>query len=55
VNNVLSYIGRSLYTADPYAPIKVDEFRIWNGALTTTNTFDITQPQFYRVMVLPPQ
>jgi hypothetical protein len=33
VNNVLSYIGRSLYTADPYAPIKVDEFRIWNGAL----------------------
>jgi autotransporter-associated beta strand protein len=34
VSNVLSYIGRSLYTADPYAPINVDEFRIWNGAMT---------------------
>ena len=34
VNNVLSYIGRSLYTADPYAPIKVDEFRIYNGPLS---------------------
>jgi hypothetical protein len=34
VSNVLSYIGRSLYTSDPYAPISVDEFRIWNGALT---------------------
>jgi hypothetical protein len=33
VANVFSYLGRSLYTADPYAPIKVDEFRIWNGAL----------------------
>ena len=34
VNNVLSYIGRSLYTSDPYAPINVDEFRIYTGALT---------------------
>ncbi len=34
VSNVLSYIGRSLYTSDPYAPINVDEFRIWNGALS---------------------
>ena len=33
VKDVYNYIGRSLYTADPYAPIKVDEFRIWNGAL----------------------
>lgn len=33
VSDVDSYLGRSLYTADPYAPIKVDEFRIWNGAL----------------------
>jgi hypothetical protein len=31
---VLSYLGRSLYTADPYAPIHVDEFRVWNGALS---------------------
>jgi hypothetical protein len=34
VNNVLSYVGRSLYTSDPYAPINVDEFRIYNGALS---------------------
>ncbi len=33
VNNAFSYIGKSLYNSDPYAPIKVDEFRIWNGAL----------------------
>jgi autotransporter-associated beta strand protein len=33
VSNVLSYLGRSLYTSDPYAPLNVDEFRIWNGAL----------------------
>jgi hypothetical protein len=33
VSDVDSYLGRSLYTADPYAPIKVDEFRIWKGAL----------------------
>jgi autotransporter-associated beta strand protein len=34
VSNVLSYLGRSLYTSDPYAPVNVDEFRIWNGALS---------------------
>ncbi len=34
VNDVYSYLGRSLYTADPYAPINVDEFRIYNGALS---------------------
>jgi len=34
VSNVLSYLGRSLYTSDPYAPINVDEFRIYNGALS---------------------
>src|SRR5271157_5029253 len=33
VNDVRNYIGKSLYTGDPYAPIKVDEFRIWKGAL----------------------
>jgi hypothetical protein len=33
VSGVYSYLGRSLYTTDPYAPIKVDEFRIWKGAL----------------------
>ena len=35
VNDVYSYIGKSLYTADPYAPINVAEFRIWNGALNS--------------------
>jgi hypothetical protein len=34
VSNVLSYLGRSLYTSDPYAPVHVSEFRVWNGALT---------------------
>lgn len=33
VSNVLSYLGRSLYKADPYAPVKLDEFRLWSGAL----------------------
>jgi Concanavalin A-like lectin/glucanases superfamily len=34
VSNVLSYIGRSLYTADAYMDISLDEFRIYNGVLT---------------------
>jgi hypothetical protein len=34
VNDAYSYIGRSLYTADPYAPIKLDELRIYDGALS---------------------
>jgi hypothetical protein len=34
VNDVYSYLGRSLYTSDPYAPLNVDEFRIYNGALS---------------------
>jgi hypothetical protein len=34
VNDVYSYIGRSLYTVDPYAPLDVAEFRIYNGALS---------------------
>ena len=34
VNDVYSYIGRSLYTSDPWAPLDVSEFRIWNGALS---------------------
>ena len=29
-----NYLGRSLCTPPiPYAPIKINEFRIWNGAL----------------------
>lgn len=33
VNDVLNYIGRSLYTADSYMDVELNEFRIWNGAL----------------------
>jgi len=33
VNDVLNYIGRSLYTGDAYMDVELDEFRIWNGAL----------------------
>jgi len=34
VSNVFSYIGRSLYANDPYCDVNLDEFRIYNGALT---------------------
>jgi len=34
VEDVYNYIGRSLYSADPYADISLDEFRIYNGALS---------------------
>ena len=34
VNDVYSYLGRSLYAADPYAPLKVAEFRTYEGALS---------------------
>jgi len=33
VNNVYSWIGRSLYSADPYPDLTLDELRIYNGAL----------------------
>jgi hypothetical protein len=35
VNDVLNYIGRSLYSTDPYPDLILDEFRIYDGALTT--------------------
>jgi hypothetical protein len=35
VNDVYSYIGRSLYNGDPYPDLQLDEFRIYNGALTS--------------------
>ena len=34
VSNVLSYIGRSLYSGDPYPDFTLNEFRIYNGALS---------------------
>jgi alpha-L-arabinofuranosidase len=34
VKDVYSYIGRSLYSADPYPDFTLDEFRIYNGALS---------------------
>ena len=33
VNDVYSYVGRSLYSADPYTPLNISEFRIYNGAI----------------------
>ena len=35
VNDAYSYIGKSLYSVDPYADLTLDEFRIYNGALNT--------------------
>jgi alpha-L-arabinofuranosidase len=34
VINVFSYLGKSLYTVDPYLKGSIDEFRIYNSALT---------------------
>jgi hypothetical protein len=34
VSNLLSYVGRSLFNADPYPDLNVDEFRIYNGVLS---------------------
>jgi hypothetical protein len=33
VNDVFSYIGKSLYSGDPYPDLTLDEFRIYSGAL----------------------
>lgn len=33
VNDVYNYIGKSLYSGDPYPDLRVDEFRIYQGAL----------------------
>ena len=34
VNDVYSWIGRSLYSGDPYPDFTLDEFRIYDGALS---------------------
>jgi autotransporter-associated beta strand protein len=34
LNNVLSYIGKSMYAVDPYLNGSIDELRIYNGALS---------------------
>ncbi len=33
INDAYSWIGRSLFKADPYLNASIDEFRIWNGVL----------------------
>jgi len=43
VNNVYSYIGRSLYANDPYCAVNLDEFRIYDGALTA---YEVESTQF---------
>ena len=35
VNDVTTYLARSLYSGDPYPDITFDEFRLYNGALST--------------------
>ena len=42
VQDVFNYIGRSLYSPDPYADFTLDELRIYNGAL---NAEEITKTQ----------
>ncbi len=37
INNVYSFLGKSLYTADPNMIGSIDEFRIYDGALSATN------------------
>jgi hypothetical protein len=34
VNDAYSFIGKSLYSGDPYPDFTLDEFRIYNGALS---------------------
>jgi hypothetical protein len=36
VNDLYSWVGRSLYSGDPYPDFTLDEFRIYNGALSAT-------------------
>jgi alpha-L-arabinofuranosidase len=36
VSNLYSWIGRSLYSGDPYPDFTLDEFRIYNGALSAS-------------------
>ena len=42
VTDNLSYINRSLYTGDPYNDLTLNEFRIYNGALSPS---DVAQTQ----------
>jgi fibronectin type 3 domain-containing protein/regulation of enolase protein 1 (concanavalin A-like superfamily) len=37
INNVVSYIGRSFYSGDPYIDFNLNEFRIYNGAFTSND------------------
>ena len=36
VSNLYSWVGRSLYSPDPYPDFSLDEFRIYNGALSAS-------------------
>ena len=35
INNLVSYIGRSFYSGDPYIDFNLDEFRIYDGAFSS--------------------
>jgi hypothetical protein len=41
VRDIYNYIGRSLYAVDPYADLSLDEFRIYNGALSDREIMEI--------------
>jgi hypothetical protein len=49
VNNVNSWIGRSLFNADAYLNASIDEFRIYNGALAASQVAvnDAAGPNIY--------
>jgi hypothetical protein len=43
VQSTLNYIGRSLYSADPYEDVNPIEFRIYNGALQAADVAQLQQ------------
>jgi len=49
ISNQLNYIARSLYNVDPYADMSLDEFRIFNGALSPLQVAacDVSGPNVY--------
>jgi beta-xylosidase len=53
INNLFSYIGRSLYSGDSYFDFNLDEFRIYKGAFVQGDV-DATQALGPNQVVAPP-
>jgi hypothetical protein len=53
INNMFSYIGRSLYSGDSYFDFNLDEFRIYKGAFNQQDV-DATQSLGPDQLVAPP-